>query len=427
MTRKQIASILLIFLLVIIVFYESLPPYGVIYNVLHPKKQIREEPSRPRFPSIPPYIGLFPQQVVTVNAQNLSGLNPPLRDTYQRKVFFDGANFFLVYWDANNKEVKYVASSDGKVWSSPTTLWVFGVGPYYGGNVDVCYPNRGSKDYYGEEVDLAMHFAGSNGETIYWYPFVISQQTLIMKTGGSLGGKSKAQGGTIVSNLNGNHDYLIYHRDDTNNLVETFRSVANQDDADGTVPHGGTTSGGNQLLPYKTSSPYKMLALAKGGDNKLYYAIVNEPTATFANGFTELATLTEGFSDFCACSEAQNIGDPEIVHLVYIKSSGELCYRKFENDVWSDEFILVQQGVSYPVIAVGKKLYVFFVKENVIWIMIFDGAVWSAPMVLFPQHNYNNPTYLSCNQNVQNGKICLAWTEGTTPPYEIWFSYIEDI
>jgi len=366
--------------------------------------------------------GLAPQKAVEVDGAD------PTRDTYQRKVFFDGTNFFVVYWDLGDKKVYYVASADGGSWTSRTELWEFSVAPYYGGNIDVCYPNRGTLDTNGDPVDFAMYFTGSNGAISQWRPFVISSQTLTEETGGSLGVQQQAQGGSIVSNLNASRDYCIFHRVSPD-VIRTHRSPAMQDDSDSSVSHGGTTTGGNQLLPYKTSSPYKMLALAKGGDNKLYHNIVTEPTATFANSFIEIATLGTGFSDFCACSEAQNASDPEIIHLVYIKSSGELCYRKFESDSWASERVLEVSGTSYPTIAVGTddKLYVFYVKDGKIWVKYYNGRLWFRSVELFTdEHTYNTPTYLSCSQNIQSERICLTWTEKTSTPYEVWFCYLEE-
>jgi hypothetical protein len=370
--------------------------------------------------------GLVPQKVVDVSAADLTGLNSPLRDTYQRKVFHDGTNFFVVYWEASVKQVKYVASIDGKTWTSPTVLMTFYVAPYYGGNADIGYPNKGALDPYGREFDFSIHWMGSNGANSVWMCMTISGQVLTNISGGTYS-TNAGQGGSVVPNLGGVYEYMIFHRNSTTNQVRIHKSPIDSPDGDTSVTYGGTTTGGAQLLSYKTSSPYTMLALAKDSANKLYYNLVSQD-GIFTNGFAEIATLGTGFSDFCACSEAQNIGDPERIHLVYIKSTGELCYRKFEKDAWSSEKVLVSSGASYPVIAVGSngKLYVFYVKDEKIWVIHHDGSKWFSPVKLFPEHTYNNPAYLSTNQNVQSGKICLVWIEGTASPYEVWFCILED-
>jgi len=365
--------------------------------------------------------GLAPQKVTGANRSDPTG------NTYQRKVFYDGVDFFIIFRDynpaTNYHPIMYSVSDNGLLWDT-SVLYNTDI-PQYAGGLDVNYPNRGAKDGAGAAFNVSVHYSTSS--ICYWRPYVISGRTLV--AGNSLGsGQASPQAGTIVSNLNGQYEYILFHRDTTYRYVRTLRMPAITYDASVALSWGGTTTGGNQLLPYKTGSPYKMLALCKGGDGKLYWNIVNEPTATFALSFTEIATLGTGFNDFCAASEAQNIGDPERIHLVYIKSTGELCYRKFQNDSWSGETVLVASGASYPVIACGEngRLYVFYVKDGVIKLLKFNGVSWESERTLFPSHSYNNPAYLSSNQNVQNGKICLVWTEGTASPYEVWFCSLED-
>ncbi len=351
-------------------------------------------------------------------------------NTYQRKVFYTGERFFVIFHDydpeAGLYPIKYCSSLDGESWSQPTTL-LSDVRVYAGGHLDIGYPNRGALDRGGNPFDFSIYYT-TKFNVCSWRPYKIVDGELEAGESTALGGQATPQGGSICPNLNGTYEYGLYHRDETYKYVRTHRIPTNAYDDSKALVFGGTTSGGNQILPYKTSSPYKMLALCKGGDNKLYYNIVNEPTATFALSFTEIATLTDGFNDFCGASQAQEVGDPEIIHLVYIKSTGELCYRKFENDSWSVETVLVDSGAIYPVIACGDggRLYVFYVKAEKIWLIKYDGAQWLPPVDPFEGHSYNNPAYLSSNQNVQNGKICLVWTEGTTSPYKVWFCSLED-
>jgi len=367
--------------------------------------------------------GLVPQQVVDVNRSD------PTANTYQRKAFYDGTNFFIIYHDyvseTGYRPIKYSASADGISWITPVVLRA-NVVVYAGGHIDVNYPNRGALDGAGNPLDASIYYTTSTACT--WRPYVISGQTLT--EGSSLGsGQVNPQGGTIVSSLNGDYEYLICHRDATYEYVRTIKEPDNVYDDSVALSWGSTTTGGNQLLPYKTSSPYEMLVLCKGGDNKLYYNTVDEPTATFAGSFAEVATLGTGFNDFCATSEAMSEGDPEIIHVVYIKSSGELCYRKFESDAWGTEKVLVTSGATYPVIACGAsgKLYVFYVADGKVWVIHFNGSRWFKSVELFTaSHTYASPAYLSSNQNVQDGLVCLVWTEGTASPYEVWFCYLED-
>jgi len=144
-------------------------------------------------------------------------------------------------------------------------------------------------------------------------------------------------------------------------------------------------------------------------------------------------TIAPGYSSLSACSEPELNGfGVGTVDIVYIKSTGQLCHISFNGEEWSDETVLVSSGASYPVIACGEngRLYVFYVRNGVIKLMKFDGVRWLGEQDAFPFHVYHNPTYLSTNQNVQNGEICLVWTEenpaGETA-YAVWFSHIPDM
>jgi len=415
---EKVLAVVLIAVLAGVLMYECLTPTGFLY----PYREEETPEHRRRLP-----FGLFD----TAHKVAESNVGYATRDTYQRKVYHDGACFFVLFL-ADVNLLKYVSSYDVVSWRSPRTLYSGTIYSDYGGSADIA-KSRGTTykekyGYYDVEIWLAIH---SLGKASYMMGYRIVGDSLSNVYNAIYSTTYEIQGGSIVTNLNGNKTFAICH---WSNGVGIHVSPANRVGADTSVPYGGNTTGGNQLLPYKTSSPYNMLALAKGNDNQLYYNIVNETSGTFTNpSFTAIALLGKGFSDFCATSEAQSIGDPERVHLVYIKSTGELCYRKFESDVWSGETVLVEKGASYPVIAAGGdgRLYVFYVFNGVIKLLKFDGEKWLKKQVqdAFPFHTYNNPAYLSTNQVVQHGKICLVWTEQNLEgdkPYAVWFGYIED-
>lgn len=228
-------------------------------------------------------------------------------------------------------------------------------------------------------------------------------------------------GATIYSLFHGYHV--------TSGLRMTvLRGDSSSEDYLSNLPSHSNSSGGIQLLPYKTSSPYDVLILCKQGtDNVLYYSTIDDNTKDISVPMSSLVILTSSFNDFCGCSEAQVIGDSERIHLVYIKSTGELCYRKFEDGAWNSEIELIESGSSYPVIAVGdsNRLYIFYAKNSKIYLKHYNGSLWKNEVIIDNDHTFTNPTYLSCNQNVQSGKICLTWTEGDDP-YEVWFTYIDD-
>lgn len=370
-------------------------------------------------------VDLAPQKVAETNASDAT------RDTFQRKVFYDNVNFFVFYWDEPSLTIKYASSKDGRLWK-PYSLITFTAKPFYGGNVDV--EHRLGVDKYGRRYNVGLAFLSPTGYTWWLYNYWIQGSTLSRYgPDGFLYAYSysgvKAKGRSVTISLDGSHEIWATHATDGVALGE-WASVKTRSTA---VPYIKDTTGGVQILKYKSSSPYTLFLLVKGGDSVLYFSKVAGDGSAFLGTFSEIATLGEGFSDFCGASEAQNIGDSEIIDMVYIKSTGELVHRSFLNDALTDEKVLCSSGASYPVIAIGKggRRYVFYVKDGVIKmqkLLNINGAVsiLTPERTLFPRHNYRNPVYLSTNQNAQHRKICLVWTEGFSPPFEVWFCYLRD-
>jgi hypothetical protein len=320
------------------------------------------------------------------------------------------------------------SSSDGETWGDAISDFSFSVGP--GGNTDI----GGNIDVFLKASNTCyIEFLTSNPEIDYPRKGTIADSMITWTILWSSSFSNVNCVGGNVAFTPGARFYYVKHGRHTVTLVDNlililpiehlYRQYTTN------VPAKSDTTGGVQVLPYKTSSPYNLLILLKDANNTLYYSVINDTDYSITLPMTSLGvTLSSGFNSFCACSEAQNIGDPERVHLVYIKSTGELCYRKFENDVWNDETVLVASGASYPVIAVGEggRLYVFYVKDGVIKLLKFNGVFWEGERTLFGSHKYDSPAYLSTNQNVQNGKICLVWTEGSTSPYKVMFAFLDD-
>jgi len=422
---EKVLVVVLIAVLAGVLMYECLTPTGFLY----PYREEEAPEHRRRLP-----FGLFD----TASKVADSNSEWATRDAHQSKVFYNGEYFFVFFWDGvDAPQLPYASSPDGVTWSKKTVYdGIYGLGATglaLAGGVDIvlksdvkCYISftQGLGDFAGQ---APIHFIGSiSGSTI-------SRTRLY--------GAFDVGNEIIRSNLNLRPDgkLFTFSHGEGNYIKSMFvpDPPAPVTFSDYGSPAWTSNSGGVRLLNYKTSSPYDMIGLIKQGtDNVLYYTFLrgDNPPAPDLPWTSMNVTLREGFSTFCATSEAIKEGDPERVHLVYIKSSGELCYRRFENDVWSGETVLVEKGASCPVIACGEngRLYVFYVFNGVIKLLKFDGEKWLKKQVqdAFPFHTYNNPAYLSTNQVAQHGKICLVWTERNLvhgeKPYAVWFGYIED-
>jgi hypothetical protein len=359
--------------------------------------------------------GLAPQKVADANCDWATG------ETHQSKIVY--GRIFAIFFahDPSNKVVRYGTSRNGLSWSI-TSLTMSYPMPR-GGNFDLML--KDSNSFYFVLLD-----ALDGAWRLYNYRVDVTDLSLAIRGLWTYSlYPNQIFASKLVRNLNGKA-YVVQHGNYGSRILYVPDPFDYGSYTSFSAVGWSANSGGVQLLNYKTSSPFYMLLIIKQGtDNTLFYGIVDPETLSLTTPMTSMnVTLPLGFSDFCAASEVQNVGDPERIHLVYIKGTGELCYRKFENDAWSDETVLVASGASYPVVAVGEggRLYVFYVKDGVIKLLKFNGTFWENERTLFPNHAYDSPAYLSTNQNVQNGKICLVWTEGSASPYKVMFAYLDD-
>lgn len=341
------------------------------------------------------------------------------RDTYQRKILHTVSAYYLVYWLQNTKQLKYATSPDASTWTvNAGNLGSFSTYPHLGGLFDMDISDNGCFDVHSRHFDIASTFMGSGGTTNYFKCLNVTTTTMTQVDSAGLSATTSV-GGNICVNLDG-FDYMLYHRNSSASSpyirVDVQRSPAN----DVYAPYGGyscnvpngTSSGGVETVPYQSSSPYNMLVLMKGNDAKLYWNYLNSSRLFQNTQFTLIGSMTAGFGGFCAASEAISEGDPEIVHLVYVDASGNLQYMTYSSDAWSSATQLASD-VSYPTIAVNDdgNLIVSYVSGSYVYYRTKTTGAWSAAIGLYGQ--YENPAYLSCSQNEQNGVVSLAFTANT--------------
>jgi len=344
----------------------------------------------------------------------------------QRKVFYDANYFFVFYYNGADSKFKACSSALGKVWGSPRDVRTIAIMTYL-------YLGQGIDVHWDESLAKATAVV-PYGEWFLWQR--------LLTTGGVLVVEAESCpvayiNHFIVAPRHGynNDNILCYHqavqpplsikRGDM--IAYNTRNIAN-----GWMTKAtdwgiySNENGGSVTLTREIGNNDQAIYIVKDGDNALYWGYLKTSFVTFPP--TSLGIIcADGFNTLSGCSETElglGVGKQ---HIVYIKSTGELCHMSF-NGSWSSEEVLVESGASYPVIACGSdgKLYVFYVKNRKIMLKKYDASAWLAEQQPFLGHDYNNPAYLSSNQNVQNGKICLVWTEGTATPYAVWFCYLED-
>lgn len=320
--------------------------------------------------------------------------------------------YFIIYFNLTDRTEYYTASSDGVSWSDPGILDSFGAFPL--GGYDVEYPSLATA---GGTFNGCFAFSGSWGAATYMKPFNCSGTSLTLGAGGASGGTYNATGISIASCLDGIYDILVYHSRRTDlavNITRLIRTYAVPQGSDNSLPYGEDYGANvaNQILRYKTSSPYHLLVIAKAGNQSFHYNLVNATDRLFIHSsFLPMnAVGGAGKNDFCAVSEAENIGDPEKVHFVFINSSG-IFYMKFESDSWSSPAALGITEASYPTLNVddaGNLLLTYVLSGSVKYSTKTPDGSWSSAQTL--AGNYEEAAYCSSNHNIDEGEIILIFT-----------------
>lgn len=418
----KLLALLLIFVVAGATVFNIVWTNGVFHYIFFPQQTAESstESPTPEFLPIGP-VPSMPFSLSDVSPQLVTTLshNDATRDTYQRKVFYDGNNFFIWFLNSSSRQLDYTASQKGVLWTVPIAKVNLGTKiNNTGTNVDVQYPNRGTLGNDGRPCAFEIMFLGYSEQFFYWYAYSISGTSITQHGSVASGAFTKPQGGSILSSLDGINDYVVYMFYFTINYVRIIKVPAGAVVANiNTVAVDTNLTGGCQILPYQTASPWNTLILAKDSSNVLYYNVG-------FGSFTSIATLTTGFSDWCGCSQAQSIGAPQIVDMVYIKNTGQLCYRSF-NGTLSNEFVLVPSG------DMSRNCF---------------GCIWKSLRVLCPKRCNSVDDVQWCIMGNTISLLCLSYVqqphllvhesirserrnlprlmEGTNAPYQLWFATI---
>ncbi len=349
-----------------------------------------------------------PHQIVQVDYLNATW------NSFQRKTWkTEEGCYFIVFFQLDSNTLEYVASTDGEVWEPSTQLFLFSTYPH--GGFDVEYP---SYDNYYVPHEGIMAYTGS-ADGAYYLPFNVSGTT-IQKLTGAADGSHWPNGISIASSLAGDFSYRVFHRNriivPIQNDTLLLRAPAIQEDLDLSMPYGDGMSIGCQVLRYLTESPYDMLTIQKAGNQSFHYNVIDATARDWMyDSFLPLsATGGHSHEDWCATSEAEQLGDPERIHLVFADvASSELYYMKFESDAWNSPAALGVTGnyVTLNVDDSGNLLLTYVSANSIYYMTKPSGGSWSSPNVLTTA---NNPGYCSSNHNEQDGEILLIYTDSVT-------------
>lgn len=331
-----------------------------------------------------------------------------LGNTFQSKVIYDGSYFYIAALDNVSLKLLYFSGQEDGDWGDWTQLRSLPSLPYLEtGSIDLTLRNGSST------LGEYCYASGSSGGTTYMAQISLSGGTMTSSNINGLAGKGSVQGGTIASLLDGNQ-YSIWHRDSTTNRIYLQRQGGSQDGATvSSITHGNTTTGGNVLVPYNSTSPYQALAVVKDASNSFYWNLFDPSkyaTTSWVNAWQQFAVGTSGFSDFAVTYEAN------AVHMVYLDASGNLMYNKFSDQAWGTASQVVASGSVYPTISIDGSgtLYLTYVTDGIVNSKSKIGAgSWSSEQSISGQ--YLNAASLSSSRVSQNGRISLVWSANEIP------------
>jgi hypothetical protein len=358
----------------------------------------------------------MPIQQLTVSPQKVAESSSDKATAYsiQRKVLYAGGLYRVFFYDGSKTVYYKNDNPPGKSWELEGTVFPYGINPRAGG-VDVFLNLAGNTIYAVEFKDYSAPFNRAPvSDTLSW---------LGESNPGS--GNSPYIGGSGIELSANNVRVLMECYVSGNNIRASLSTNGGASWPDYSVCPGiftlSNTTGG---VVFAKMTGTQAMAFVKNNANTItsYYHANWGGGALATSKGTVATNVKDGFGGYAVTS----FGD--VIHVVFVESTGALKYIKYDGS-WGSTETLVEAGADHPTIIAGStgKLYVFYVKGGKIWLIKYDGANWRDPIEFWTdQHTYNNPAYLSSNRNVQNGQICLVWTEGTASPYEVWFCTIGD-
>lgn len=371
------------------------------------------------------------------------------RDTHNRKVVYDYfkaeeyKQWQVFYWDQSLNGIMHEASfDDGETWIARSRLWSVSTHTRYGGDLDVdlinyTYFSHDDAKPVSDPIQILGTYIGSvgSGTPVHWKPMTINNDGSITKEGSANTASSWSIGGSCILAFN-NRSYNVYNRDDDGISIRRDPSAyGDWDTSHGRTPDISTSTGGVQLLRYRSAAPFNLISLAKNSTNHLAWNLYNLTTINGAWEYNHgdaaqyLDQLANGYSSFCAASEVHFLGDPEQLHLLYVDASGQLVYRNCSDSmVWSSAEVLVSSGATYPNINVDSagNLTVLYVSGNRVRYMTRISGAWSSQgtfgTTFIDRSTYRNPAYISSNHYAHDGKVGVIFTAEYIAPPARWSS-----
>jgi hypothetical protein len=362
--------------------------------------------------------------------------------SYQRKMFYDGTNFWSFYSDAGNTVYDY-SSDGGATWNREgqvfTTSGVMEASIWYDESCHQVYV-IGDTSTASANVYLQQGSVNPGTHAITWE----GESTQSVSPAANLGSKN-----TFICKDDSDHLWLLSSRQTQPNPAK-YNLVAYKSGSENDTS-GSWTESGTMLGTASSNSELRGSILPAGSGNDVW-AVYNYETHVGARkctsgswGSEEEVYTDSGVLGFMTTAPASAVVDGNgVVHVVYGDANKDgqtekphIQYRYRNSGGWSSAITIDQDADTvshrYPTISLDTAtgtLYAFWLQINsneyyIVCRKNVSGAGWSD--VSIGSQPSDTKQYLTSIYSVSGEtNICWQWTQNTTGTIEVIFDKIPE-
>ncbi|MDH3366126.1 MAG: zinc ribbon domain-containing protein, partial [Thermoplasmata archaeon] len=354
--------------------------------------------------------------------------------SYQRKVFFDGVNFWSIYSDGSNTVCRY-SSDGGETWSSSEDVFttsggVFDASLWYDDANQIVYA-VGDCSTQTTDVFIQRGEVDPENHNIAWE---VSDETLAVSST-SMSGKNTFIGKDAAGYL------WILSSQQTQPSPARYNLVAHMSDSTDDISSWSQT--GTMLATASDSADLKGSIVSAGSGNEVWAVYNHDSTVGARNyvsgswGNEENVYTDSGALGFMNTAPASTVVDDNgVVHVVFgdaTKDGGDekphIRYRYRTSDGWVNPIIYLDDdddtvGHRYPTVSLDTStgnVYAFWLQDDDNHIQCkknFSGS-WTSVTLSGGQTSYDKQFLTSIYSAPGEAYICWQWTQNTTGNIEV--------
>ncbi len=360
--------------------------------------------------------------------------------SYQRKLFYDGTNFWSLYFDGTDTVHKY-SSDGGATWIDAGTVFttsaVKGVSIWYDASSNIVYA-VGDTSAASTNLYVQRGTVSPGSHTITW---AVSDSTCSLSTG-----THASKLGYISKDANG---YVwIIGTNKTQNSPAKWDMTALRSSSTDSISSWTWT--GN-MLSTDRNDDYLYATILSMGSGSSMWAVYNYDQRVSSRQYTSGTWSAEtiiyngagGAADFIQVAPASSVVDDDgTIHVVYGDSMEDassnslpnICYSYNNGSGWATPVTIDEVadsiGNKCPTVSLDTAtgdLYAFWIQMNSNNIICKKLASETWNFVDIGSQNSYSKSYLTSVYAVSGqSNICYMWTQNTSSPIEVMFDKIPE-